>query len=108
MTWRALLPSLEKGLGLRPQPSHTPIYSGEGAQGLDTPNPSLLSLPISLHLDPSALGKAPSVFRCHYHHHAIVLVYISYTSSPSLARSIRSGRRRAVCVLNAEVSSVRH
>jgi hypothetical protein len=77
------------GGGLLPQPSYTPIYSGEGAQGLDTPNPSLLSLPISLHLDLSALGEALSAFRCHYHHHAVVLVQISSTYSPSLAGSRR-------------------
>ena len=101
------LPSLEEGLGLRPQPSHSPIYSGEGAQGVDTPNPSLLSLPISLHLDPSALGEALSVFRCHYHHHAVVFVQISSTYSPSLAGSRRRMRPRAGRVLNSEVPHVR-
>ena len=74
------------GGGARASPPVLPHpYSGEGVQGLDTPNPSLLSLPISLHLDPSALGEVLSVFRCHYYHQAVVLVQISYTSSPSLS-----------------------
>ena len=91
--------------GKKPAPS-TSIYSGE-AHGRGTPSPgAALSLP-NTSSSSVVLGEAlPENYKLH--HHAIVLPELSLNFSSPLAGSRRRRRPRAVHVLNAEVSSVRH
>ena len=91
--------------GKKPAPS-TPIYSGEVHGGFTLAPGAALSLP-NTSSSVVVLGEALPV-NCKLHQHAVVLPELSLNLSSPLAGSRRRRRHRAVRVLNAEVTSVRH